>query len=337
MEALEEIQELYADTLDEIDRLEYEGELDEEEAEESRLASEEQYIEMLESLLEDTPDLDDVDEDEYDDGDYGYDSSALATFSIANDLGGSIATLIDENYGDIEDAIEDLCETTGHAPETIIGIIEGELAPDYDLAAAIADHFGLEGDARDGFAYLVGDALGEYDDDEYEEDEYDDYDEAEEIAEAIEERDAEYSMAFAQLQAENQALQSEFEAAQAEQELNNELIEQEMRAQQGVAEGWLPPSIYRAEFQSFEIADDRIATFSTLCEANKVDAATELYAREKMLEAFERFGPTINFGRSIEDEIEDEEAQYDQFDVAQARGVAAVLANQFGLGDQEDY
>jgi hypothetical protein len=334
MDALEEIQELYADTLNEIDRLEDEGELTEEEAEESRLESEEQYIEMLEALLEDTPDMDDVDEDEYDEADYEYDSSALATFSIANDLGGSIATLIDENYGDVEDAIEDLCETTGHAPETIIGIIEGDLAPDYDLAAAIADHFGLEGDARDGFAYLVDDAISETDDDDD-----DDYDEAEEIAEAIEERDAEYSMAFAQLQAENQALQAEFEAAQAEQELNNELIEQEMRAQQGVAEGWLPPSIYRAEFQSFEIADDRIATFSTVCEANKVDAATELYAREKMLEAFERFGPTINFGRSIEDEIEDEEAQYDQFDVAQARGVAAALANQFGLRSQsqEDY
>lgn len=326
---LEEIQELYEDTLDEIDRLEDEGELSPEEADESRLASEEEYIDILEALLEGTPDMDDVDEDDYDGADYS-DDSALAMFSVSNDLGGAIATLIDEQYESAEDGIEDLMDATGHDAETIIGIIQGQLAPDEDLVGAIADVFGLPHDARAGLGLLAQEALGEYFDD----DEYDD-EESDGLIEAIEERDAEYSAAFLRLQAENDALQAEFEAAQAVQDLNNELVAQEFRAQAGLEAGWLPPAIFDAEFRSFEVADDRVATFSTVCEANKIDAATELYAREKILDAFERFGPAINFGRSIIDEI-DPEDEYDEFDATQAFSMAAVLNSRFPIND-EDY
>lgn len=318
---LKELQALYDTTIEGIDRREKSGQLTEDEAAASRDQSYEQYVAGLEALASQAPSMEDVESEDADEANYE-DGSALATFAVAGELGTAIATLIDESYEDPEDGVEELSEVTGHDPKTILGIIGGKLAPDYDLAGAIADHFELEGQAREGFAFMVSDLLGDGDEDEEE-------DETEE---------ANYSAPdpeLVRLKADYEELQAKFSQAEERQSLSNNLISQETRAKKGLDAGWLPPAIYEAEFQSFDVADDRLATFSTVCTQNKVDPETEIYARDKMLAAFERFGPQIQFGRSISDEIEDKQEALGSFDLAQAQGIGSALATAIPIVNQE--
>lgn len=311
---------LYASTISTIDRLEEEGELDEEEAEESRAVSYEQYqdlLEELEAMYEAEDDEDDEDE-EYEEYS-GY--SPLATFRSGDDLGDAVIGLIEETYEDPEEGVYDIADITGQDPQTILAIMSGEAVPDEILADQLVEAFDLSEDEADGFYTLVAQ---DYEDSGYGEP----YDEEDEV-------DAQYSAAFSQLHRQNQDLEAKFSAMEYERALDDHLINQELRARQGIGAGWLPPFVYRAEFSGFESSSDRLATFSAMCATNGVDPEAELYHRDKLLDLLERNGSVIQFGEAayedIEDELEDDEE--DELLVEIAQNNAAYISGMHGLAD----
>lgn len=308
---------LYARTISTIDRLEEEGELDEEEAAESRAVSYEQYQDLLEEL-EAMYEAEDDEDEEYEEYS-GY--SPLATFRSGDDLGDALIGLIEETYEDPEEGVYDIADITGQDPQTILAILSGEAVPDETLADQLVDAFDLSDEEADGFYTLVA---RDYEDSGYDEP----YDEEDEI-------DAQYSAAFSQLHRQNQDLEAKFSQMEYERTLDDRLINQELRARQGIGEGWLPPFIYRAEFSGFESSSDRLATFSAMCATNGVDPDAELYHREKLLDLLERNGSVIQFGEAAYEDIEDEfdDSEEDELLVEIAQNNAAYISERYGLAD----
>jgi hypothetical protein len=302
----DEVSQLFADTMTRINELEKEGQLSSEEAEDSRLVTREEYRAALEEMADD-----EEDNDEEEDADYEHGGN-LAEFHAGSNFGAALVEVVNE-YENPEDVFVELSERTGYEPEDLLGLVTGENFPDDDLATQIATALDLDDESAEVMLGLAALDRGEFVDD-YEEEEEED------------ERDAEYRAAFSALAQRNKQLEAEFAAAQEERELNDLLIGQQLRAQEGVSEGWLPPAIFRAEFGDFATDSDRVATFSAVCNGNNVDSETEIYAREKMLAAFERMGPIVNFGRIADEELE----EYDEDDAvieAEANRYAKQLNN----------
>lgn len=315
---------LYAQTISTIDRLEEEGELDEEDAAESRAVSYEQYQDLLEELEAMYEAEDDEYEDDYDDLEEYSGHSSLATFRSGDDLGDALIGLIEETYEDPEEGVYDIADITGQDPQTILAILSGEAVPDETLADQLVEAFDLDEDEADGFYTLVA---RDYEDLGYDEP----YDEEDEI-------DAQYSAAFSQLHRQNQSLEAKFSQMEYERTLDDRLINQELRARQGIGEGWLPPFIYRAEFSGFESSSDRLATFSAMCATNGVDPESELYHREKLLDLLESNGSIIQFGEAAYEDIEDEfdDSEEDELLAEIAQNNAAYISERYGLADADE-
>jgi hypothetical protein len=221
-------------------------------------------------------------EEEEEDAEYSaYDG--LAEFEVGNDFGAAVLELAAEEYEDPADAIVDIAEHTGLAVEDVVGLLEGRYVPTEELAHAIAQVFTItssDDDFYEGFMSIADEVRG--DEEEYDEDE-------------VDEEDDEANYRIAQL--EDQV--AEF---QAQTEVTNQLQQLERYAAQGVQEGWLPPVAREAVMSNFETDSDRLAAFSQVCDSNRVDVATELYATQKILETFEKCGPFARFSSVLEGE-----------------------------------
>lgn len=279
--AIENIDEVYALTIEDIDAGEEEGQLSYEEAEELRAQAYDEY-EQIVGLEEDD------EEDDYEDEDYS-DGGNTANFfrgSSNSGIGQALMELIHEDYGDLEEGIAALCEVTGYDEESIAGILVGEYIPDQDLVLELAGAFNSTEDEE-----VLGGMLALAEEDAYangEEDEYDDEDETGEVLEN-------YARAIQDKDFRLQELEAEFAEAQIQQEVATRLNELNRFADIGFQNGWLPPVVHRELMGGFEDQGDQLAAFSSVCNANGSDIETELYAMQKTLEMFEKCQGAINF------------------------------------------
>jgi hypothetical protein len=300
------LQDTFLETLDRIDQMEYLGELDEEEAVQSRLLANEEYRELMANYARNGS----VANFEFDDA--GMEGDEMMTFVPETEFGEALIKAIEMTYEVPEEAVLDIAEGTEYDPEDVIEMLTGDLIPDGELALEIAAILGLDEEQASILVALAEEEIeAALEEDEYD-DEYDDEMMDEEYEGEIDEGEAEYAAALQILEMKNRELEAKFAQAETEKRLNNVLIQQQLHAQSGVDEGWLPPAILRAEFGDFATDDDRLATFSTTCKKNQVDIETELYARDKILAAFSRLGPIMNFGRIADEALDDPDPE-DEF------------------------
>lgn len=203
----------------------------------------------------------------------------LAEFEVGNDFGAAVLELATAEYEDPVDAILEIAEYTGLEVEDVVGLIEGRYVPTEDLAHAISEVFentSTNDNIYEGFMAIAEEVRGDEDEEEEEEDDEANY----RIAE-LEEKVAEF---------------------QARSEVTDRLQQLERYAAQGVNDGWLPPVARNAVMGNFETDSDRLAAFSQVCESNRVDVETELYATQKILETFEKCGPFARFSSVLDNE-----------------------------------
>ena len=321
-EAIENIDEVYALTIQDIDAGEEEGQLSYEEAEELRAQAYDEY-EQIVGLEED----DEADEEDEDDEDEDYaDGGDTANFfqgSSNSQIGQALMELINEDYGDLEEGIAALCEVTGYDAESIAGILVGEYIPDQDLVLELAGAFNSTDDEEvlNGMLILAeDDALteGDYEDDDYEDDGNGEV--LENYARAIQDKDFRL-----------QELEAEFAEAQVQREVSGRLSDLNRLADIGFQQGWLPPVVHRELMGGFDDQSDQLAAFSSVCQANGADLDTELYAMQKTLEMFQKCEGAINFSSFAYDEplnpVEEAEENAIQ---SQARRNADLRIQQLG-------
>jgi hypothetical protein len=108
-------------------------------------------------------------------------------------------------------------------------------------------------------------------------------------------------------------LESQIAEFQVQNALKDTLHKLDLRGQELVNNGDMPPMAYNILFSSFDTEDDRIAAFSQVAEANGNTLTEELTAIEKTLEIFSRMGlgELGLFSQLIEDESVGEFSQED--------------------------
>lgn len=290
MNPLELLNALFNETLGNIEDAFEGGIFDEEDMQIAKAELFQDYQAELAGLMDLDLDFEDEEEYEYEDelvGAYGANNSDVANFSSTSTFGAAVLELAEYEYEDALDVIEDICEVSGHDFDTVVALLEGQFAPDDELATAIAGLFEslADEDVLDAYVAAVEDTQyqalgGEYDD----EDEYED--EEDEVVEELA-----YSVGNLDDRLAN------FEASQA---VNMHLAAQERRASQGIEEGWLTPHSYTRLFGDFASAEEQVASFSQVAAANGQDLNGMLFAIEYALDMAETAGPVASFGMYVE-------------------------------------
>jgi hypothetical protein len=285
---VEYLNRLLKEAADRIDAAYEAGNLTEAQAEELEVQAEEDYEERIQALEEAyaAGEIESEAQGEEEDADYA-DGTTLATFASATATRTGQALLelgAERGYEYVEDLVEDLADYTGLSDEDITGLLTGEYVPDDELAQTLAQGFEVDDETADEFYALVEEDLGSLGGEG--------------------EGDANYS-AYA---AEVEELRSQVAEFQTTSAVNGALLDLERRARQGVDEGWLPPIAKEAILGNFELAEDRVASFSQLCVVNKTTPEVELYAIEKQLAVFEAMGPIYgNFNAMVKEPLTEAE------------------------------
>ena len=315
---LESAYQAFEETLERIEEGHQAGELDDETAD----ALDEQALADYQAILAEQLGVE-IDDEGDEDADYAY-GTDLVTFSSGSQLGATLLELGQtEGYETIEDLVEDLSGVTGFDPDDLADLLTGAATvddfDDPELAAhTLAQAFSItaeDDNAYENFMDLAASEAGfdvEGDDGDGEEDgEVDSVD---------------YSRYKLDLERDRRVnhLEAQFSAAQENSILIGRLMELTREADLGFQEGWLPPTAHRAIVGEFSGDGDRFAAFSNVCNENQVDAETELYAMEKQLEVFQRCGPFVKFGASVEEELSPDEAAM----LGAAKASAAAYAKQ---------
>ena len=335
----DELEEVFEETIASIEDAFEAGELTEDEALGLIDDAEEDLITVAEDNgylntddYADDYDEDDGYEDDYDDEDYagGLD---LATFRSGTDFGDVIVALGNEvGYETIDDLVLDLADELGLNELDVAQLISGEIAPSNDTVLAIADAFGVADEDEETVATLLETgayARGEDPEDMYEDladavDEMEEagYEDPEEVADDVDEA-LQYSRDLADKEERLQDLEAEFTESQIISATQEDLFDLEQRVVSGVNQGWLPPFLANQMVGNFSDDGDRIAAFSTLCDAEDQDPGSMLYAIHYALDAFERCGGMINFNSMAYEEPLDpeEEAAFNQLETEARRTV----------------
>lgn len=293
-EQLQYHNELFSEVIDNFDKLYNAGQIDDEEYDELVLNARIELQQRIDAEL--GIETDENEELEYaDGGDY-------AEFSVGSTYGAALLELGEAaGYEDIESWCVDLGEATGYSPDDIFAVVTGEVEPTDEFSLDIAETLDLDEDTQAALLIYGIEARGEdvqdYLDDEDEE-EYED-----EIEYTDEEEESSYALA----QVQNEL--AEFKATGI---VKDELADIEARAWSLAEEGRVPPSVIEKLLGNFSNENDRIAAFSTVCDRNDVDAATELYAMNKVLRVLESFPVLTEFGFDTLEEVSDEEIEEEQ-------------------------
>ena len=337
----DELEEVYEETIASIEDAFDEGELTEDEALDLMENAEDDLI----TVAEDNGylDTDDDYEDDYDDENDGYEDGyddedyesglELATFRSGSDFGDVLIALGDAaGYETIDDLVADLSDELGMDELDIAQLVSGETAPSTDLVLNIADAFGIDDADEETVAALLETgayARGEDPEDMYEDlanavDEMEEagYEDPEEVADDVDEA-LQYSRDLADKEERLQDLEVEFAKSQTVNATQEDLFNLEQRVVSGVNQGWLPPFLANQMVGNFSDDGDRIAAFSTLCDAENQNPGSMLYAIHYALDAFERCGGMINFNSMAYEEPLDpeEEAAFSQLEAEARRTV----------------
>lgn len=240
--------------------------------------------------------------------------------SAGNEFGHALLGLIQDEYETIDDGIFTIAQELGISDADVVEAIESEAIDlDVETFTSIAGLFDATQDENvfEGLAITAMDAIGELD---MVTDIIDVYEElvAEDEEALDEEEDEEYvednsfsSMDQTSNFSASQTKVRELEARVANFEKYNDfkdaLARLTLRAEHGLQEGWLPPIAKQALVANFARDEDRVAEFSKLSRANKVDLDTQLYAIEFALNVFERCGSLVDFNHYSDAEVSAEE------------------------------
>jgi hypothetical protein len=268
------------------------------------LISEDQAAEFREQLMSE---LEEASFSEYEE--------ETAEFSAGNSLGATLLEIGDElGYEDPEEYISDLADELGLTPEEAYGMIVTDEEPDEELSYDVLNALGLIDEEDEELD--VEDEYDEEDDDEYEEDTV---------------GDASYSAYDPRVdQLENQI--AEFQAANA---LKDVLHKLDVKANELIEQGDLPPVARDILFGAFDSEDDRIAAFSQVAESNGNNLNEELVKIQGALELFERMGlgELGMFNELIEDSVMSNfsaEEQLSEDEEALIAGTSAYIVKQRG-------
>jgi hypothetical protein len=266
------------------------------------LISEDQAAEFREMLMQE---LEEASFAEYDVED------EVAEFAAGNSLGATLLEIGDElGYEDPEEYIVDLADELGLTPEEAYGMIVTDEEPDEELSYDVLDALGL---------------IDEEDEELEIEDEY----EEDEVYEDDVPGDASYS-AYDPRVDELEDQIAEFQAANA---LKDVLHKLDVKANELIEQGDLPPVARDILFGAFDSEDDRIAAFSQVAESNGNNLNEELVKIQGALELFERmgFGELGMFNELIEDQTMSNfsaEEQLTEDEEALIAGTSAYIVNQ---------
>jgi len=259
----------------------------------------------------------------------------------------ALYALVDEEFGTAEEAVETIMEATGLEEDDVLDLFEGAAVPDESLTIDLIELFDAtanDPDAAEGLFILANDAFldaQEYNDEveasldedfddeddegEYDEEDDDDEDEEDDDEDDEDETEASYGSGI-ELgvlgDIEDVATQvAEFQMRDA---INEELDDLEEYANKGIKEGWLSHGLKKMILGEFSKDSKRLAKFSSVCETNQVDAATQLYGMNYALKVIEALGPLNLLNVYGDEEISEEEAQFsageDQITDALAQG-----------------
>lgn len=244
------------------------------------------YIDLQERIAAEL----EIDEDDISEvvGEAAYSSgNEVAEFSVGSEYGAALLELGEAaGYDDIEEYLMDLSETLECNPDVLVGIIEGDIAPTDNLSLALAEVFGLDEDIENQLLVMGIESRGE---------DINDYLEDEDDTEEEVDNSVDY-----------QAYEnSEFAEFKRNTEIKEALADVAERANALVEAGKMTPFAVQALLGNFS-ANERIAAFSTVCNENNVDAATQLYAMNTVLEIFDRM-PAMEMGFFANEVIDAEE------------------------------
>lgn len=326
---LDQLDEVYDETIAAIeDQLEA-GEISQEEAEELAAEAGEDYLNLAgdeEEIEYDDKEalaiLGELDEDELED-------VFEQTIGDIDDLEAEGELSADEAQALREEAVGDLEYLLGLDAE---GYPEEEDYDDEEILAEGEDILGeLDGDEIVEILNVTLDDIqeayeaGEIDEDEFEALSQDAVAEAEEyVGPLLEDESYQEDVEAENYRRRVDQMEAQFTAAQEAQFTSDRLTQLERDAQVGIQEGWLPPVIYNDVFAEFENDRDRFAAFSTVCQRNNVTADVELYKMEGIIDSFRRCAdmgaPLMTFGiQSNEPELSPEEEAEQDNALAQAR------------------
>ncbi len=298
-------------------------------------ATEAVYSELEEVLSEQDDELEyeDEAEEDLDEVYYSHKNSGTAEFNeeLGNDFAAAIYELITEEYEDVEAGIMTLAQASGYDPEDIAGLLTGEYVADEAMVDTIAQCFDStmqEEEMYIALHLLAAEARGEDIEDEGympEEDQEEEY-------------DPEMEAAYSQI---NQ-LEGKIADFQAQSDLKNEL-DRLIRLGMDLMENQqkLSPVQFAGLFGDLPDAldNEKVALFSSVCDANQVDVPTELYAMQKCLEFASRCGQILPSGEIVNsdfslDDGAEEEAEFNaQVDDAVKRNLSMYQSQGFLKAD----
>ena len=213
----------------------------------------------------------------------------VAEFSVGSEYGAALLELGEAaGYDDIEEYLIDLSDALECNPDVLLGIIEGEIAPTDNLSLAVSEVFRLDEATENQLLVMGIESRGEDINDYLDTDEEDEEDEEDDN-----------SVDYAAYQ------NSEFAEFKRNTEIKEALVDVAERTIALVEAGKMSPHAAENLLGNFS-ASDRIAAFSTVCNQNEVDPATQLYAMNTVLEIFDRM-PAMEMGFFAEEVLDEEE------------------------------
>ena len=264
-------------TLGEIFAAEDAGEMSSEEADELAAQAIADHTENQSEILGVELGMDEEVEVEY--------SNTGSTADFAASFGETLAALLDAEYEDANDGIDDVAAASGLTPEEVVGMISGQVAPDLsagmqplEAIAGVFDHLQNDEQAYQEFLQLGGSAYQQV---------------------AGEQPVAAMSSA-------DHSLRAEFAALQEREMIGESLRNLERECDRGCGEAWLTPHESRILLGQFEERGDRVAAFSQACEATQTPPTTQLDRINYYLYVAEQRGSLALFNNAVDTFVDEE-------------------------------
>lgn len=269
-------------TLGEIFTAEDAGEISQEEADSLAAQAIEDHADKQAEILDIDPGMVVEEEEEIEVADYNRSNS---TADFAAGFGETLAALLDAAYEDPDDGISDIAAASGLAPEDVMGMIAGQVAPDLSTGMqpleAIASVFdNLQDDEQ---AYQEFMQLG---------------------SSAYQQVAGEQPVAA--MSSPDYSLRADFAALQERELIGESLRNLERECDRGCGEAWLTPHESRILLGQFEERGDRVAAFSQACEATQTPPTTQLDRINYYLYVAEQRGPLALFNNAVDTFVDEE-------------------------------
>lgn len=210
------------------------------------------------------------------------------TAQFAAAFGEVVGALIEDEFENADDGIEEIAAASGLAPEAIVGVISGQLAPDLSGGVDVLDQMASVFDnlQQDERAYQEFVQLGT------------------QAYEQVVGGSAQMAPPTAAMSSADHTLRAEFAALQEREMVGESLRNLERECDRGCSEAWLTPNEARILMGRFEERSDRTAAFSQACEMTNTPPTTQLDRIQYYLYVAEQRGNVALFNNAIDTTID---------------------------------